>query len=1295
MESREVLDVISKTKYNTSFFSDDSIDIVRQQIAKSIDTHPDRLFILVGVKLPKDYYSQNPRNWEILFERLSYNGEPLQKEGFQAYQLEYRFPNTSVPFQAYDRDEWLAVPESLKQLHSPESDFIEYRILGVEDVKSFVVPLEFNSAVSKIPAARFPIPQNTMLLSSFMKAENIERVAIRHYEESAEGMLSVYFPLLRTTTPTQLSEESIRLLDKNAKLLSGLLKLDAPEPSSVTIIRTRFYVPWIETTFGSARRTRFEQIFYGLTLSEDTPYIGYFTSKDQVSRHKFYVQDPDNKKQFVDMTLWNTWWSLTKPSRNIPTLILFRGTTKHDFDRIAITERDLVFSTHRSEGNTETLDDLLKRGMKWISTLDAITPFIQNADLDKRRWELQDLSFYATYSKKLEEFDLRRMNCLSTVFDISNKSRAQFSLLRSDHSNDGISAIEVKLLQIMRDNYRINPQEVSEELSIPLEDARALIRNIEARLDENPSLVDKAFRGFPILRVGPDFVIMSSAANLETSVKYSDILRYILSSPDSKDIEDVCPKRRETVTVESSIVPTTTVDIDSALVDEYADLFGYAEQEEEVVEEASLKPEESTVEKVQTERRQATTYNYFKNRLQEFDPETFHSSALQYPKKCEQKHQPISLSEEDLERISGTPYDVRETLPANKILDVEDPTGKIICPEYWCMRDQIPLQESQLEHDGGTTRCPVCHGKLQTNSSDDPREFPLVKRESGFVFPGYVDYKSPKNNRPMPCCFKKSKVKAPGYQKKNEDDKYYVLTETKTDIDEYRVAYLPANLIKSLNLGEDYKDLGGGRRLQNGMRAFFRVGLGHSSKTLPTLLNLKTSVPKPREAIESLLKCSFVRTWQTTGNKHLETIENSLKTITPFDTDTLARESMTRLISGIDEAFESNSLTQLNELEYSALVLSCDVFRISLETASLSCMFHTRFIPTRIRGIIVLQSGNYVDILSSVRRVARGFEYNSNIFETPFKPVTYKEVERLRNQACNTEVPSYHQAFRMLPDILKSTDSDDFSVIMDPFGRAQAFYSKSKFIIPFQPAPIPDVAQSKLSGYSEVKDYPSLAQVQAYLKIAEKFNSGYSFKETIDGEVLTSCGLRIPISAKTGVIQTVSEIGESTLTFGPSSEELQEEYRNISYVSEVYEFLLFQLTSDLESEYRELRIALQDIAPKQSRVEPLLKRWFLDTAKFIDSKEPTQFISKIRTPCGQFKSKETCSGNMCGWDGKVCRIQVHTSIQKEALFHRLLSTLLNNSKMRSMVLDGRTTPFFSTILYLELPHELILTDNEL
>ena len=47
------------------------------------------------------------------------------------------------------------------------------------------------------------------------------------------------------------------------------------------------------------------------------------------------------------------------------------------------------------------------------------------------------------------------------------------------------------------------------------------------------------------------------------------------------------------------------------------------------------------------------------------------------------------------------------------------------------------------------------------------------------------------------------------------------------------------------------------------------------------------------------------------------------------------------------------------------------------------------------------------------------------------------------------------------------------------------------------------------------------------------------------------------------------------------------------------------------------------------------------------------------------------------------------------VFNKLLNTLLENSKTRYMILDNRTTPFFSTILYLELPNEVIMTDFEI
>ena len=76
-------------------------------------------------------------------------------------------------------------------------------------------------------------------------------------------------------------------------------------------------------------------------------------------------------------------------------------------------------------------------------------------------------------------------------------------------------------------------------------------------------------------------------------------------------------------------------------------------------------------------------------------------------------------------------------------------------------------------------------------------------------------------------------------------------------------------------------------------------------------------------------------------------------------------------------------------------------------------------------------------------------------------------------------------------------------------------------------------------------------------------------------------------------------------------------------------------------------------------------------------------------------SERECKGSLCGWDGSTCRVKVNDKLDKNNVFNRLLSTLISNAKLRGVVLDGRNTPFFSTILYLQLPHELIITDMEL
>ena len=209
----------------------------------------------------------------------------------------------------------------------------------------------------------------------------------------------------------------------------------------------------------------------------------------------------------------------------------------------------------------------------------------------------------------------------------------------------------------------------------------------------------------------------------------------------------------------------------------------------------------------------------------------------------------------------------------------------------------------------------------------------------------------------------------------------------------------------------------------------------------------------------------------------------------------------------------------------------------------------------------------------------------------------------------------------------------------------------------------------------------------------------------IDGvrtEIVLKSGLRVPTEPDEDeevghgeVIQTVREATENKVVFGEPDEELKRNYTDISYASEVFDFLMFELSKDLVEKNPDLRNILSAQQPSRAKVEPLLKKWFDDVTKFVDIRTSNTFVSKVRKPCGQFKTKSSCDGNVCGWDGNVCKIQVKKSIKKEHIFTRLLTTLIENAKLRGMVLDGRSTPFFSTILYVELPHELIVTDSEL
>jgi hypothetical protein len=1295
MLQRRVVKFDTKEQFNVSFFDDDTIEIVRQQIGIATDIHPNRLLIFARVKFHKEYYVEDPRRWEALFDRLSLNGNVLDKDIFAEFQTRYRFPNTSVPFEPYTKDDWMSVPHDIQKIFSPDHEFSEYRILGVDEHKSYILPFSGqHKRISQIQSTELPISELKKLFYNFYVPADIESFMFRPYTDADETIIRAYYPFLQTNTPSRITDETAKLLQTNAKLLNDLMEIKVPHADSVSIIRTKYIIPFVTTSFGPAVRSRFEQIFYGVTLSEEVPYVQLFTSKTESNRHKFYVKNPKQKTPFLDVVMLKQWLNETKPQRNRPTLMFYRGKSRNHYDKVAITATEIIVTVYRDTKNKQTLENIKKEATDWISQFDAVNSFVDPADLKEYRWVLDDMKFLAKYSDEIENLDLRRFNCISSFFGIIDKQNT-FRMLRTDHSNDGISAIELRLLQMKKDQPLLTASDIQTELGIPKDKAIQLIDSLERRIEEDPSLTERAFRGFPILHVEPTSILFSFTDNLERSLKYANLLRYVLSNPKSKELDTICPKRMETIEVKSLIEPV----FEQADNSEYDDLF--AELEGDITEKKNDETSTVKTDTVRIGKHKDTLHSYFSTRLREFDPLTF--SSPDYPRECERKRQPIIVTNSQIDED----YDPRKYLGEESIIEVKNPDGHVICPEYWCMKDLIPLRETELDNADGILKCPKCGGKIHKSSNDDIREFSLIKREQAYKYPGFKNSASVK----FPCCFTTPQNKRALKKEEKEDDKYYILLEKRENIKPFRFAFLPKSLLSSLSINETYELLKNvNNRIQNGLAGYFRVGIGNAIETLPELLDIKTKISAPIDSVDTVLKCSFISTWKRTSTTHLERLEHELK---DKISNELSRKKVAEIISGIQEAYEKKELSALHELEYATLFLQCDVFRIFTETKTMGCMFQSFMNRPKNRGIIILQNNTDIDILSNVRRIANLFKYRSNIYQTPFKKETQDEVERLRNLSCRTKIPNYNDALNAMPDLLTHLQEDTYQIILDPYGRGQAFFIKHKLILPFQSTPLPSVIQSKISGYNEIdtSEFPDYDSVRKYLIIAQGYSKGYAWREDVFDannarvEIMTESGLPIAVKPEfvddliheTGeVTSTIQKYDESQLVFGEPSPELEEVRKNISYSAEVFEFLLFELSNDMykDDEYVDLRNILDENHPSIKKVEPLLKKWFNKTTHFVDIDEPTMFLSKIRVPCGQF-TKSKCNGALCGWDGNVCKTKIDKKLEKDRVFHRLLTTLVENVKIRSVVLDHRVTPFFSTILYLELPHELILSDSEL
>jgi hypothetical protein len=1248
---------IAGTMKSVSFYEDDTIETIRNLIGLELNMHPDRLFLEIRQSFPQNYYSSNPKNWSDLFFRMSYDGKTIQPDVMKTYLTQIRL-NTGMVEKQVTKEEWEDHDEYLQAIYNPDSDFDEWRVFGVET--PFIMALPPKDL--PMSGTQIPVPKVHSLYDTIYKSDTIEIRATPVEDAFSEVTKRNYYPRLTPDTPNNL--EQIRAsFEGSREQFRKLLELDTPKQEKMTIVKAKWYVPLLATRI-PAPRNRFEQIFYGLTVSKDTPYIGYFTAKTETIRHKFYVEDPKDKKPYLDTGLFKSWFSNTQPQRRKPTLLLYRGKSRTSFDRIAITDKDITVDVRREKDSTETLEEMKASVEKWIQSLDAVVPFLVKTDLALDRWDLNEMNVVASYSKEVTEFDMHRFPCLQTLFSFQNDV---FRLLRAESTSEDLSPLEIQAVQVLtQEESERSPQYLAKELNITQEEANELFASIQSKAQDFD--IEKSLRAYPVVKFTNKEVIIKFVTSLERTLEYVNILRYVLTS-DSDSVNSVCPRRMEKVVAKVAI-PQQEID----LMDEYNPddelnaLLGLTEDEPVPVQEETTgeEPKERKVKIGQKEK--ISTYNYFNTRLQKYDPDTFDKSI--HPRKCDKPKQVVVLTPEDQARI-GPEYNYENAEDSQK-LQLQDPEGTAICPPYWCMRDEIPLREDQLvEGDDGELHCPVCDGKIQKSENADITEFTIIKRDAVAKFPDFMDVTSSINKRKIPCCYKKARSSSEVLTTKAEVS--YVLDAASTNVPEKRMMFLTPELLAQLKLAAHYDKSIVKGRLISGESDIFRVGLGRPSKSLPTLLNDKTAIKRPRDAKENVIKCSFYRTWKR------GTTEDEI-------------------IQSIDTAFEDGTMNMLDELEYVTTFLTCEVILIDPTTKQVLCGFWSDSVGASSRTIAVLGT----TVLAQVKRTTGKTSYVCDLRKAPFKDTTLPLLRDLHARACASNLPQLSDAIKEL----QSKGVSKYQVVLDPFKRIQAVFVPNEILLPIKPSDTkPDMGVVVRDGYSSLRDeeLPDGVKVRAFLKGAlhpgfKKVNDLQDINGMIVEFQLAS-GFRVPIVPEEPdegpdyageVTQTIRNADENTLVFGEPNKKDIQMAQTTAYAEEIYQFLMFSLSKDIqEDEYDDLRTAITNRSPELYKK---LQKWFKEEAYEDSTQSPVEFVTKVRTPCGQYTDKDTCKkSSLCGWHKNDCKIRVKPIVDTTSVLKRMVKALRDNDKQRALVLDERMSPFFSTILYLEMPHEWITT----
>lgn len=1353
-----------KLSKSVSIFPDDTLEVVRERIGAEFNISPSSMLLIVKSK----QRTWNESDWENMFNTLSKNGE-VSQEIVQRW-VSNMIPTVTVgSFDPITKDVWnsRSMPILNKIFETPFSEYLQIGFIPEENRGVYPIPLmnppespcEGSSIValnirkiwvdmnyetdivlkeidefSKVPCWKLYFPSAKSLV---VEPFNIEvKIKNNSQKERINGIID-----LLESGPTSYEKDYINPdmdIDAMEKSVEQFKTRLDKKYSSLRVNHGFLRMRFNQVYNKSIRPINIEQLFYALMVSENVPLIEYSQNTIQAPIYKMYSK---NKEVYIKPGEFRRWSERISYSKSEPIVMLYYKKNIDDQRspciRMGITKDRLYW----------TIDNTGITGLKFYYCeiiyyakllVEYVSKILPGLKIDESEWDITesttefslDRSFGGRVGSSQSDSIVKCMEDYFYSIPGTDDSIPTFIYKRISNFGTKNEGDELILEQI---NSGMSNDDVMKVYSsrFPILDSMERER-VYSRIMELREGHDRAFMNVVLLRFVETQTMQ--VTGIRSKNQMENIIRFCNSffmfmfpkthtESQKNKFVSVCPKPTKVIKGKKK---------EPEVVDEF-DIFGMLDDifMDKTIEESKDSTNESNkpndvVDVVEDEllKQSGSTHKYILNRLVERDKKRFVYKATKpadrYPKICSQERQPISYTPSEWEvlqkdTVKGKYVKRYVDDPEKYVLEDDEMSNRYICPEYFCITDEIPLDDGDLVD----KKCPICGGKIIPDLPSDKLskldfiEYSVLAKNRIAKFPRMNSKTLKKDfHMALPCCY--DSFKNDGEKRKTSKmEQDYILGDDKfpLDQDKKRFGLLPKEVEEFIGVSSvGIFGTGLQRIMKVGTKALLRMS--RPKPVIMNVLNEMISEEKPEwydsptefmKIFGELNNGNLIRIYgENWSEEHPKRDEfNSWAKNNGIDED---NKRVFKIWTGAQIYRKKLDVDNLPITHVWDLMQKITLSKLIVihydgpgKSVQLRCPPNGSTFDGETYIMFFEKDGFYEQMVLGIR-YRNEFKYFNKINPVMLKDTNFNiDLPLSVWSSCrsySSESPSWYIAPKLLVEYY-----EEDTLIIDPYSRIIAVVDSSNNIYPNYPTSVPvDNTNAIQYGY-DVDNLPSAIEEYNSLMDGEDYQKPHSWV-VLDREpkivvaIETVSMLRVPVkpgemkglpNLKEIVLDSYNMNEDMILAFPdkPSSMRVLE---SVKRDEQIRDWVLYQFSEYMKSNAK-FRVEIEGLKKIDSKTRDKLGIWIMENVSSRGSSDTT--IPKLKNVCSTL-SENNCSG-ACVFDKGVCKISTNeTELTQKDILDWLVYNIFDDVKKRYMILNGEY-PKVSSMLYWEMENEVIFS----